>query len=186
MHEIPANLKAASHETIIRMIGAWRDRIYKHGRLVKDTGWVPNQVQNTNAILLASLCKNRSGYDGFQYFALGEGLASWDSSPPSQPYSDTTLTSEVFRKSIPVPTITFRHPITGALSATQTNVIQVDVTIGTGEANGYALREFAVFGGNATVVVDSGLMVDWITHARIDKNSSISIDRSVKFTYEVN
>jgi hypothetical protein len=169
------------------MKGEWRDIIRdERGNIVEDTGWQHNQVQNTNAVLLASLCKNRVGYTGFLYFAFGTGLPAWDSAAPTQPFADTTLTTEVFRKAIPAVAITFRNPVSGVnIDPTPSNVIQVDTTLALGEANGSALREFGVFSGNATGVANSGLMTDWIVHSRIDKTSSISIDRSIRFTFEV-
>lgn len=171
----------------IRMRGEWRDIVRDPlGRVLLDTGWRANQVQNTNAIMLASLAKRRVGYDGLLWFAYGTGLPAWDSAPPAQPFAQTTLTTEVFRKTIPALSITFRDPITGvSIEPVPSNVIQVDITLGLLEANGNAMREFGIFGGNATFVSNSGLMNDWIVHDRIDKNSSISIDRSVKFTFEV-
>jgi hypothetical protein len=172
---------------LIRMRGEWRD-VYKdeRGNVVHDTGWNPNQVQNTNAVLLASVCKNRVGYTGFLYFAFGTGLPAWDTAAPTQPFTQTGLTTEVFRKSVPPASITFRNAITGAnIEPTPSNVIQVDVTLALGEANGNALREFGVFSGNATGVSGSGLTTNWIVHSRIDKNASISIERAVRFTFEV-
>lgn len=184
---MPAFSEGVRGRGVIQMRGEWRDIVRdERGNIIDDTGWRHNQVQNTNAHLLAALCKNQAGYSGYLYFAFGTGLPAWDSAAPAQPYSDTTLTTEVFRKAIPIPSITFRHPITGAnIDPTLSNVIQIDTTLALGEANGSALREFGVFSGDATAVADSGLMTDWIVHSRIDKNGSISIDRSIRFTFEV-
>lgn len=179
-------------ERYIRMRGFWRDEIFRDGELVDTRGWNRNQVQNTNAELLASLCKNQAGLLGFQYFALGTGLTAWDSSPPTQPFSDTQLTTEVFRKAIPSGNITFRDPNTFAdidpgyaSPGDGSNVIQVDITITPSEANGNSLREFGIFSADATAAADSGLMTNWITHGRIDKDSSISLSRAVRFIFEV-
>lgn len=174
-------------EGLVRMRGEWRDRWFdSEGKLVCDSGWYPNQVQNTNAVLLASLVKNQAGFQGALYFGFGTGLPAWDSASPTQPFSDTTLTTEVYRKAIPSSAITFRDDTTFVdIDPTPSNVIQIDTTLGIGEANGNALREFGIFGGDATAAADSGLMMNWITHGRIDKNSSVSLQRSVRFTFEV-
>jgi hypothetical protein len=121
------------------------------------------------------------------YMALGQGATSWDSSPPAKPYSNTQLTGECYREVILSSQISFRDPSTFALDSlvTPTNVMEFDFTIDTSEANGNALREFGLFGGNATATINSGYMINWITHSRIDKDSSISIQRTVRFTFAV-
>jgi len=190
-----ASVRQRLNEVHLSMRGFWRDEIYKNGKLIETRGWTPNQVQNTNAEILASLCKNQAGVGGFQYFALGTGLPAWDSSPPTQPYTDTALTTEVFRKAIPVGNITFRGPSptypdidAGYVSPGNggSNVIQVDTIIGIGEANGNSLREFGIFSGDATATLNSGIPSNWIVHGRIDKDSSISLTRAVRFIFEVN
>mgnify|MGYP003663371433 CR=1 FL=1 len=174
-------------ESVLRIIGEWRTIIRDtQGRVLGDSGWRRNQVQNTNAILLASLIKNAAGISGVLFWAYGEGQASWDSSPPVQLETDTTLTSEVFRKAVTAPDVTFRDSTTFVdIDPTPSNVIQIDQLLGITEANGYSLREFGLFGGTATTTPDSGLFMNWVVHDRIDKDNSISVQRSIRFLFQV-
>lgn len=175
-----------AHEgAVVRMKGEWRDTITYEDGTVVEGDWRSNQVQNQNAILLASLMKNLGGKQGILQFAAGEGLPSWDGGSPAQPASDTTLTNEIFRKGISAGEITFRDPNTFVdIEPTPSNVIQVDIVLGTTEANG-SLREFGIFGGDATGAADSGDMVNWVIHGRIDKDNTMTITRSIRFTFQV-
>jgi hypothetical protein len=171
----------AAPRVIVR--GKWQDKIIYENGTVVISDWTPNQVQNTNATLLASLMKIEAGITGIQYIAVGAGLAAWDAVPPAQPYTQTTLTTEYFRKAIAPAEITFRDAL-GNLSLPPTNIIQIDVTLLPAEANG-TQREFGIFGGNATAAADSGYMVNWLVHGRIDKDATMTIQRSVRFTFEI-
>lgn len=179
--------KPHADESVVRVKGEYRDRIFDaQGNLLEDRGWKGNQVQNTNATVLAALVKKQASWQGFQYLALGEGQSSWDTSAPAQAETDTTLNNEGFRKAVSAGNVTWRDPSSFAdVDPTPTNVIQVDITIATTEANGLSLREFGLFGGTATVTPDSGYMMNWVVHSRIDKDPSISIQRSIRWTFTV-
>ena len=175
-----------SNDLVFRMRGEWRDRIFRAGELVEDSGWRPNQIQNSDALLLAHLMKNTVGQAGILYFAYGTGLVSWDASPPTLDPGDTTLVTEVLRQAVPIANITFRDPSTYVdIDPTPSNVIEVEMVLTSGEANGSSLREFGIFGGDASGAGDSGYMVNWVRHGRIDKDSTMTIQRSVRFTFEV-
>ena len=61
--------------------------------------------------------------------------------------------------------------------------LEITVNILSGEANGLSLREFGLFGGTATIAFDSGEMVNWIVHSRIDKDSSLEISRVIRIEF---
>jgi len=172
-----------------RIVGRWFDVIRyldgsselgEHGEF--DWGW--NQIQNSFANLIAAWCRAESGYDRIGFMGIGSGLVAWDTTPPTQAYSQTTLTTEYFRKAISQPEIYFIDPSTNLpTGGTPSPKIEIDVTLGLTEANG-TLREFGLFGGTATITLDSGEMVNWIVHTRIDKDSSMEIDRKVRIEFE--
>lgn len=167
-----------------KIVGRWFDKyIYPDGR--EEFGehgefeWGYNQIQNSCAVLLASLLKGEAGYNYMNYMAIGSGLASWDTTPPTKSYNQTTLETEYYRKAIPVVDIIYLPDPPGI----PTKEIEVTVTLAAGEATG-TLREFALFGGTATAAVDSGEMVNWISHARIDKDALLEIQRRVRITFQ--
>lgn len=173
--------------------GRWRDeRRYANGH-VEVTPWTPNQIQNTAATLVASLLARTfegavyPDLTGLTYLAVGSGLSAWDTTPPTQDRADTTLTTEYFRKAIPVTDIQFMDPDLPAGStpvAGPTRKITLSTTLLSGEANG-SMREFGLFGGDADGVADSGLMLNWIVHSKIEKDSSLVIVRTVELEVQL-
>jgi len=171
-----------------RIVGRWFDKIKysdgtvelgQHGEF--EWGW--NQIQNSFATLLAAWCRAEAGYGRISYLAVGAGQASWDVTPPTQPYAETTLNNETFRKTIDQANIVFIDPVTNASTGgTPSSKLEITTTLLAAEANG-TLREFGMFGGTATGVTDSGEMVNWIVHARIDKDSSMEIERKIRLEF---
>lgn len=114
--------------------------------------------------LIAALLKNEAGYVGLQYWAVGEGEgSSWD---------DLTL-EELEAKSIESLTQLYGEIARVAVSmefldgdnnptALVTDKIRIQATFGT-SVSGY-LREFGIFGGNATSTLGTGLMMDHVAH----------------------
>ena len=171
-----------------RIVGRWFDTYkYADGRTEPgeqgefEWGW--NQIQNSFATLLAAWCRGEATYDRITYFAVGSGLVAWDTTPPTKPYSDTTLTTEYFRKAVAQTDIVYLDPATDIpTGGTPDSKIEITVTLLTSEANG-TLREFGLFGGTASGTTDSGQMVNWITHSKIDKDSSLEIERKIRIEF---
>lgn len=171
-----------------RIIGRWFDtHKYEDGRVEPgqhgefEWGW--NQIQNSFATLLAAWCRGEAGYDRITFVGIGSGNVSWDTTPPTQSYSDTTLTTEYFRKAVTQANIVYIDPVTNLpTGGTPSSKIEITVTLLTSEANG-AMREFGLFGGTATSTLDSGQMVNWIVHSRIDKDSSLEIERKIRLEF---
>jgi hypothetical protein len=161
-------------------IGEVTDRItYPDGRVEVREG--QNVVVNSISKLLACFIKDHAGYtDGNLYWAIGQGSTNWDGTPYTPVDTNTKLTSEVFRKAIAVRKFVDAN---GTETSAVTNRIELSVTLESAEANGYSLREFGIFGGNASGTKDSGLMVNHKTHSRIDKVEGMKIERSVRFTF---
>jgi hypothetical protein len=169
--------------------GMWFDTFrYTDGRVLPGPSgsfeWKDNQIQNTFSKLLACWARAESGYDRINYFAVGSGLVSWDTTPPTQSYNQTTLTTEYFRKAVPQADIIFIDPVTNLpTGGTPSRKLEITCTLSTSEGNG-TLREFGLFGGTATGTLDSGEMVNWIVHYRIDKDSSLEIQRKVRLEFQ--
>jgi hypothetical protein len=162
-----------------KMIGEITDKIYKNGILVEErTGH--NIIVNQFLKLVMALCKGEANYKGIQYWAIGSGEASWDTSMPNPEINAARLTTELGRVAILPAEITFLDA-TGAVSATPTGVLQIKHTFGPNDCNG-KWREFGIFGGNATSVANSGLMINKKHHAVITKTNEMSIERTMKFT----
>jgi hypothetical protein len=153
-------------------IGVWRDiRIAADGTVLEFTDWKHNLVVTSFANLLALLTMNNSSYVGVQYLALGTGLSAWDSGGvPAPALTDTTLVTEPssgnFRKAVTAQMVDASNNVTASI----TNRILISATFNMGEANG-SLREWGLFGGNATPTANSGIMIDHVTHGIITKDA---------------
>ena len=163
----------------VHMTGEIIDRIhYADGRVEERVGH--NLVVNSFLNLVMSLLKQQSGYKGIQYWAVGSGASSWDSSMPNPELTATKLTAELGRVAISTSEIKFLTPEYEE-SPTPTNILQISHTFGPTDCNG-VWREFGIFGGNATSAKDSGVMINKRHHAVITKTEEMTIERIMRFT----
>lgn len=166
-----------------RMTGEVIDTlIYSDGRREQIRPMDFNLVVDSCSKLIACLIKGQSGYSGATYWAVGSGSGSWnDASPPSPSSADAQLLVETMRKQIQPANIVFLDA-SNVVTATPTNKIQITVTFLEAEANG-ALREFAIFGGNATATLNSGIIINRKIHPIIWKTSGMKLERMLRFTF---
>ena len=163
----------------VHMTGEIIDIIhYADGRVEERVGH--NLVVNSFLSLVMSLLKQQSGYKGIQYWAVGSGASSWDSSMPNPELTATKLTAELGRVAISTSEIKFLTPEYEE-SPTPTNILQISHTFGPTDCNG-VWREFGIFGGNATSAKDSGVMINKRHHAVITKTEEMTIERIMRFT----
>jgi hypothetical protein len=142
-----------------------------------------NTVVDDCSKLIACLMKAQAGYSGVTYWAVGSGLGTWDNAnPPAPATTDVKLTTETFRKAI-VPSTDIKFlDASNVETASITNKIQIKVTFSETEANG-ELREFALFGGNASATANSGLMINRKTHGLIYKTSGMKLERTIRLVF---
>lgn len=172
--------------------GFFKDEVWKKdpatGKevLVENTGWVHNDIVEGMVKLIAALMKGEIGIHGMMYHAQGEGEPGWDiGGAPVPAWSDTALSNEYFR-SVP-DSIVFLDAL-DVPTATITNVLLVKTTLDFGDANGNDglgrdIRCQGVFGGDATAVLDSGMMLDEINHTKRWKDATVKIVRYIKFVF---
>jgi hypothetical protein len=166
-------------------IGEVHDTIHHPDGRIEKRSKSFNVVVDSISKLIACLIKSESGYTGGKlYWALGSGSTTWDTTPNSPSSGNIKLINEVFRKEITSAQRFFIDANGTKLGAgVISNRLQLDIVIESNEANGYSLREFGIFGGNATGTKDSGIQINHKSHSRIDKVSGMKIERSVRFTF---
>lgn len=141
-----------------------------------------NTVVNDCSKLLACLMKGHGGYSGIKYWAVGSGSASWsNTSLPNPNVADTKLLTETFRKAVSPSDITFLDA-SDRPTEEITNKLQISITFTENEANG-ELREFGLYGGNATGTKDSGLMINRKIHPLIYKTSGMIVERVIRIVF---
>lgn len=163
----------------VKMTGQSIDRIYKNGVLVNEVVG-HNLVVNSIVKLLMCLLKKHSGYSGIQYWAVGSGASSWDSTPVSPVADANSLTSEIGRVAISPEEIKFLDS-NYEESSTPTNIIQISHTFNSEDCNG-TWREFGLFGGNATSTKGSGIMINKRHHSVLTKTEEMTVERIMIFT----
>jgi len=167
--------------------GRWRDTFHHADGTIEQGDWSPNQIQNAAAIVAASLfCRFSelpagSGWGGILYMGIGSGLTAWDTTAPTQDPADVSLTTEYFRKAIAAADMSFSDGAGNAVTV-PTRFILITITLTTAEANG-SLREFGLYGGDATATLDSGQIINWVVHPRIDKDATVTITRTVEIEF---
>ena len=168
------------------LCGSFRDVLTDdRGYILEDYGWRSNRIVQNCHVLLAALLKRDRGYSGILYWAIGEGLSSWDSRIPSPSETDTQLSQEIARKTMPVGQIIY---LDDAQNPTQTPSPRLDIrcTFTENDLNLHGvhpLREFGLFGGNATEATNSGLMIDRVIHPRIDFGPGMTLTRQVRLIF---
>ncbi len=176
-------LKMLTEETNLR---AFKGEVWDTLRNIV-TGEEITQYQGSNiivldaSVLIAALIKRHTGYSGATYWEVGTGLASWDSAIPEPVVNDSALQTPVFRKAIALEDIVFVNNA-GETVIDPTNRIQITTTFISSEAN-YSLREFGIFGGNATSTLGSGLMINHKIHGVITKTNEMELTRVLRLTF---
>jgi hypothetical protein len=141
-----------------------------------------NIIVDNCSVLIACLFKNSPTHSGILYWAVGSGSESWgDEGQPDPLVSDTQLLNETYRKAINVEDIIFLDG-SNEETLTPTRKIQITGRFLYSEANG-KLREFGLFGGDATGIKDSGLMINRKTHPLIVKTSGLQLERVLRITF---
>jgi len=141
-----------------------------------------NTVVDDCSNLIACLMKGQEGYKGIAYWAVGAGEDHWsDEKPPTPTVNDHSLVKETFRKKLEADNIKFLDE-RDEVSESVTNKLSITVFFDKNEALG-ALREFALFGGNATGVKDSGIMINRKTHGLIYKSKGMTLKREIIISF---
>lgn len=155
------------------------------GRRHWESGWRSNLVVNQCNLLLSMLMKRHAGMEGILFCAIGEGEEAWDTNRPIPLLPDTQLTSEVYRKPISADQMVYLDE-DGLPTDVPTNLLDISVEF-RGAAivsNGtQPLREFGLFGGDATDHTNSGYLINRVTHGRYDLTPLLTLNRKIHLTF---
>jgi hypothetical protein len=158
---------------------------YGHNRVRLDRGWRPNLIVGGCNRLLAALMKGQQGLGGILFLAVGEGFKEWDAALPQPQPATTRLYKEILRRPIAAEQIIFLDG-TGQPAATPTGRLQISIELTREDfpANGFQpVREFGLFGGNATADADSGFMINHVMHPRIDITQGLTLCRVLRLDF---
>jgi len=158
--------------------GYWWDKYtYRDGRVVV-TEPRENAFADNGKVLLAQLLAEpffAQSLQGTLFHAFGSLLASHDVTPIPVDPTQTTLTTEFFRKTPDAVT----DQLSGIVIGGKSNTVKYSTTLYFGEGNG-DIREQGLFGGDATGTQDSGFLIDIIHHAKIVKTGAFQLTRFIQ------
>ena len=166
--------------------GRYRDRLFNpQGYLLWQSSWCSNRILHNCDRLLAALLKGEVGMQGLLYWAVGEGQPSWDALLPNPEPTNTRLTQEVVRLPLAPGQINYIDAQdNSSTTPTQRLEILLDLDGSTLVESGFqSLREFGLFGGNATLTPNSGFMINQVIHPRIDVAPGMILSRTLQLTF---
>jgi hypothetical protein len=160
--------------------GSYQDTLRDaHGRRISVSSWRSNTIVNSVWPLVAGLLKNDPDLDGILFWAVGAGNPGWDTSHPWALAEATRLVGEVDRQTVGSENIVYLNP-DGSPSEEPTGCIEVSVVFNWSADT--VLREFGLFGGNASNTADSGYLINYVVHPRIDITAGGSLARRLRLT----
>lgn len=172
---VAKGMRPTREECTVELVlkGAYQDVIKSGGakkRLV-----LPKR---TNAVvyraldLIAGLLANTSGLRGMLYWAVGTGDSEWDDSPPTPDQRATRLVNEIYRQAIDPDAIRY-DPDTNTIAVQL--LLELDARLG-------PIREFGLFGGDASPRPGTGYMINHGIHPPIDHSLGERLQREVRLT----
>jgi hypothetical protein len=168
--------------------GIYRDVLTdSNSRTVWQTPWLGNRIVQGCSRLNAALMKGDEGVRGILYWAVGSGWRRWDGNLP-QPTADATqLTREVMRSPMDAKDIVYLDN-DGIPTETPTNRVEVTAVFqgsdfSENKPGRRVLREFGLFGGDATNDPNTGVMIDLVIHPRIDMQDDLTLTRKLRLSF---
>lgn len=162
------------------MQGKYRDRVLDpHNRLLFDSGWTSNTIVDSAWPLIAGLLKNDPALDGILFWAVGAGDPAWDDTHRGASAATTRLQDEIDRQTIPAAAIDYLNEA-GTPAAGPTTRLEIRSIFSWPEPR--TVREFGLFGGEATAARNSGHLINYVIHPRLDLPAGSQLTRRLHFT----
>ena len=161
------------------MQGKYRDLVLdQHSRPLFDSGWTSNTIVDSAWPLIAGLLKNDPALDGILFWAVGAGDPAWDGAHPGASAATTRLQDEIDRQAIPAAAIDYLNQ-DGTPAAGPTTRLEISTVFSWPEPR--TVREFGLFGGNATAARNSGHLINYVIHPRLDLPAGGQLTRRLHF-----
>lgn len=158
--------------------GRYRDTIWQSGRPVFDGDWSHNTIVDSAWPLIAGLLKNQPRWHGIRFWAVGEGRPEWDNAHVGAYPGTERLENEVHRQAIAPEDIVYLDE-KGAEAPGPTTQIEICADFA---GQDQILREFGLFGGNASKTRNSGRLINYVIHPRIKLESGATLTRRLRLS----
>lgn len=161
------------------MQGIYQDWVRAgNGRFLSRTPWIANTIVESAWPLLAGLLKGDPALSGILFFAVGDGDAAWDAGRTPASPSSSRLHNEVLRQAVPAKDMTYLDA-NDQPSRQPTSRIQVTANF-TWPDGPQILREFGLFGGDATGARNSGYLVNYVIHPFLQLRTGSTLTRHLR------
>jgi hypothetical protein len=161
--------------------GRYRDLVTDAGGVrVAELPWRLNLLVDSAFTLLATLLKREPGAEGILYWAVGAGRDSWDEARSAPTPWTSSLVDEVERLEVPREAIAFVDERGADVEQPSPN-LEVQLVFEWPEEQ-VTLREFGLFGGDATAQPGSGVMINHVVHERIDLQPRQRLTRQLRLS----
>ena len=127
---------------------------------------------------LASLLLERARSGEQNFIAIGEGDPAWDLSLPAFRRATTQLVGELARKAVEPDDVVYLDE-RGQASVAPTSSLRLAAIFEPGEGTG-RLREVGLFGGAASAAANSGTLMSYIIHRRLEKTAQMALSRAFR------
>lgn len=125
-----------------------------------------------------TLCSALMENVGSSFFlAIGRGDTAWDEIPPQYDRSSHQMVNEVARHAVTANDTSYIDDA-GITTRRVTHRLRIQTAFAAGEATG-SLRECGLFGGAASSELNSGTLISYFMHRRLDKSEQMSLNRSI-------
>lgn len=163
------------------MRGCYRDCVTDGaGRLVDDSGWHSNVIAYTAWAVVAALLRNDAAMRGVLFCAVGSGAPEWDTHAPVAATGTARLRTERDRRPLDRNAFAYLDG-RGAPATRPTDRLEITARFaGTDES--LVLREFGLFGGDATATTNSGYLINYVIHPRLELRAGRTLTRRVRLT----
>lgn len=164
------------------MRGIYRDVVDDaSGRCRHDSGWASNTIMRSAWPLVAALLRGEEGLGGIRFWAVGEGDPAWDVAPAAASPEIERLHAEIDREKVGSESMTYLDE-QGAASDRPTPRLEISLTFSWPVAR--TLREFALVGGDAGERPDTGYLVNYVIHRRLDLPAGSKLTRKLRLTLD--
>lgn len=162
------------------MRGQYRDQVAgPDGLVLLRRGWARNRIAGPAWPLLAGLLKGDPDLSGILFLALGAGSAAWDRDE-GLATPEGRLEREIHRVRIEEKDRSYLDH-DGERIDSPAPRLELRVAVAGAQVEG-PLREFGLFGGDATEDPDSGFLINHVVHRRIDLDRGDTLRRQVRLT----
>jgi hypothetical protein len=163
------------------LVGRWRDVVRDaRGAPLRTGVWRSNVIVDTAWTLMAAHLRGTEGLGGIRQVAVGIGDPTWDTARPVATSGTTRLHREVRRAGVAGAAMRYLDA-DGEETDAPSSTLEVSVEIPWEE--GITLREFGLFGGDATGAEGSGWMVNYVVHAPLELEAGQRLTRTVRLSF---